>query len=317
MRVLITGGAGFIGSTVARELLAQGHEAVVLDDLSTGLASNLPAGVPLHVGDVADVSAVMEAMDGCQGVVHLAAMVSVALSVTEPGPCHRINVVGSQTVFQAAAALGLTRVVYASSAAVYGARPELPKREDQAPHLASPYAASKWQNEIDADYLSRWQGVESVGLRFFNVYGPRQRPDSPYSGVISIAADRLLRQAPFTVFGDGLQSRDFVYSEDVARAVVAALTQPLPKPAEGLASALVFNVGTGRSTTLLDLVAAMEGALGRKAELQFGPDRAGDLKHSLADPGALAEALGVRAEVRVQEGLAQTLAWMQGALSPA
>lgn len=316
MKVLITGGAGFIGSTLAKRLLAQGHEVVAYDNLSTGLASNLPPEASLVQGDIEDAAALKAAMAGCDALAHLAAMVSVALSVTEPGACHLTNVQGTQNAFQAAAQLGLKRVVYASSAAVYGARPELPKRESQEPHLASPYAASKWHNELDAAYLSCWQGISSVGLRFFNVFGPHQRPDSPYSGVISIAADRVLAGQGFTVFGDGLQSRDFVFVEDVARALEAALFQDLGSPKEGLAPALVFNVGTGQSTSLLDLMSMLDRITGSTTPLQFGPERAGDLKHSLADPEALAQGLGIRAEVGVEEGLRRTLAWMRnGTLS--
>ncbi|MFN3430188.1 MAG: NAD-dependent epimerase/dehydratase family protein [Candidatus Sericytochromatia bacterium] len=306
MRILITGGAGFIGSTLARRLLADGHAVTAFDNLETGATENLPGSVRLIEGDIRDRDALDAAMAGHDAVAHLAAMVSVAVSVTEPARCWDVNVVGTRQVLDAARAAGIRRVALASSAAVYGNEPTLPKREDLPVAPASPYAYSKWHNEVDAGYYGGYLGLETVCLRFFNVYGPRQRPDSPYSGVISIAADRLLSGKPFTVNGTGEQTRDFVFSEDVAGALAAALTAP------GVTHE-VINVGRGERVSLLELLAVMGRAVGCEPELAFGPPRAGDVLHSVSDPGRLAERLGYRAGVSLETGLTRTIAWMRDA----
>jgi UDP-glucose 4-epimerase len=243
-------------------------------------------------------------MAGSDHVVHLAAMVSVALSVAEPERCFDINVTGTRRVLETAKALGVKRVVMASTAAIYGNEPTLPKRETMAPRPESPYAYAKWQNEVDAGYYGRYLGLETVCLRFFNVFGPRQRPDSPYSGVISIAATRLLAGLPFTVFGTGEQTRDFIYVEDVAAAVVASLTRP------GL-SHDVMNVGRGKAITLLELLDLLAGAIGVTPELKFGPPRAGDVLHSLSDASRLERVVSLKAAVPLDRGLAETIAWMR------
>ncbi|MNS49167.1 UDP-glucose 4-epimerase [compost metagenome] len=304
MKVLVTGGAGFIGSTLARRLVADGHTVRVLDNLETGSRDNLMAGIDLIEGDIRDPQAVAAAMAGMDAVAHLAAMVSVAVSVEEPRRCFDVNVVGTRHVLEAARESGVRRVALASSAAVYGNEPTLPKREDLAPAPASPYAYSKWHNEVDAGYYGAYLGLETVALRFFNVYGPRQRPDSPYSGVISIAADRLLTGQTFTVNGTGEQTRDFVYVEDVAGALVSALSAP------GLTHEVV-NVGRGERVSLLELLAVMGEAVGREPSLAFGPPRSGDVIHSVCDPARLADRLGYRARVPLAEGLARTIAWMR------
>ena len=304
MKVLITGGAGFIGSTLARRLVADGHTVRVLDNLETGSPDNLIAGIDLLEGDIRDPQAVAAAMAGMDAVAHLAAMVSVAISVEEPRRCWDVNVVGTRRVLEAAREAGVRRVALASSAAVYGNEPTLPKREDSAVAPASPYAYSKWYNEVDAGYYGAYLGLETVALRFFNVYGPRQRPESPYSGVISIAADRLLTGQTFTVNGTGEQTRDFVYAEDVAGALESALTAP------GITHEVV-NVGRGERVSLLELLAVMGEAVGRAPSLAFGPPRAGDVLHSVCDPGRLADKLGYRARVPLAEGLARTIAWMR------
>jgi UDP-glucose 4-epimerase len=304
MKVLITGGAGFIGSTIARRFVRAGHEVVAFDNMETGDRTNLPAEVALVEGDVRDLAALTEAARGAEVIVHQAAMVSVARSVSEPALCWEVNVTGTQHALEAACRVGARRVLLASSAAVYGNAPGLPKREEMAPDWASPYAYSKWLNECDAGYYARYHGLETVCLRYFNVFGPRQRPDSPYSGVISIAAAKLLAGEPFTVNGTGEQSRDFVFSEDVAGAVLAGATAP------GVSHA-VLNVGRGERTSLLALLEAMGQAIGREPVLRFGPPRAGDVMHSQADVSRLAETLGFRARTPLVEGLARTLAWMR------
>jgi UDP-glucose 4-epimerase len=231
-------------------------------------------------------------------------MVSVAMSVAEPERCWDINVNGTRQVLAAARAAGIRRVVMASTAAIYGNEPTLPKRESMTPRPESPYAYAKWLNEMDAGYYGRYMGVETVCLRFFNVFGPHQRPDSPYSGVISIAIDRLSKGLPFTVFGTGEQTRDFVHVDDVAAAVVAAVTRP------GLQHE-VINVGRGKATSLLELLAHMGTALGREPALTFGPPRAGDVLHSVAEVSRLESRLGLKARVPLDRGLAETLAWLQ------
>lgn len=308
MKILVTGGAGFIGTAVVLQLLKAGHDVVVFDNLETGVRENLPAGVPLIQGDVRDVQAVAGAMKNVDRVVHLAAMVSVAISVVQPQQCWDINVVGTQNLLEAAGREGCKRVVFASSAAVYGDDPVLPKQEDSIQPTASPYAYSKWHNEVDAEYFSRYSGLETVGLRFFNVYGPRQRPDSPYSGVISIATAKLLTQETFTVFGKGDQTRDFVYVEDVAAAILAATLQP------GLKHE-VFNVGRGEQTSLLELVALLGETMNRKPQLAFAPRRAGDILHSVADVSRLEEKLGFRAKTSLREGLRETYSWLEAGMT--
>ncbi|MFN3430866.1 MAG: SDR family NAD(P)-dependent oxidoreductase [Candidatus Sericytochromatia bacterium] len=304
MNVIITGGAGFIGSTILDRLLAEGHEVAVFDNLETGRRENVPAALRLIEGDVRDAAAVARAIAGADMVVHQAAMVSVSLSVSEPDRCWDVNVAGTRHVLEAARRAGCRRVVMASSAAVYGNEPTLPKREDLPASPASPYAYSKWLNELDARYYGEHLGLETVCLRYFNVFGPRQRPDSPYSGVISIAADRLLGDRPFTVFGTGEQTRDFVYVDDVAGAVMAALQ------AENLRHE-VINVARGERVTLLELLRTMGQAAGHEPALSFAEARPGDVMHSLADVSRLDERLGYRAEVSLADGLARTLRWLR------
>ncbi len=304
MRVLVTGGAGFIGSTVARRLLADGHEVTIFDNLETGKLGNVPAGVPLIQADIRDEAAVRSACVGHELVIHQAAMVSVSLSTVEPQRCFDINVSGTRNVLAAAGRAGCRRLVLASSAAVYGDEPTLPKREDLPVLPLSPYAYSKWQNEVDAAYWHRYCGLQTVCLRYFNVFGPRQDPASPYSGVISIAVQRLLSRQPFTVYGDGLQTRDFVFVEDIAAAVVAAATHPD-------AAGQVINVGRGQRVTLLELLDQLSEVIGCTPELRFEAPRAGDVRHSLADISRLRERLGIGSQVDLRTGLAATLAWMR------
>jgi UDP-glucose 4-epimerase len=255
---------------------------------------------------VADGATVRRAMEGMSGCFHLAAIPSVPKSVAAWLPTHRVNLGGTINVFEAAHAAGALPVVYASSAAVYGDIPELPLSESA--HLApqSPYGADKAASELQAHAAFAVRGIPSTGLRFFNVFGPRQDPASPYSGVISIFAEKLLAGQPLTVFGDGKQTRDFVYVGDVVAAVLRAMEHQDK-------SARVFNVARGEGVTLLRLIAALERVVGRKAELRHAPPRSGDVMHSSGDTRRIRESLGFAAKVGLEEGLASLLAWLKSA----
>ncbi|MGA9869102.1 MAG: NAD-dependent epimerase/dehydratase family protein [Acetobacteraceae bacterium] len=296
---LVTGGCGFIGSHLADALLARGSGVRILDDLSTGKRANKPAAAELIQGSVVDAKAVAEAMEGVAGCFHLAAIASVERGNRDWLGTHAVNLTGTVTVLDAARAAGVS-VVYASSAAVYGDNPALPLAEDAATRPLSAYGADKLGCELHARVAGLVHGVPSTGLRFFNVYGPRQDPLSPYSGVISIFCERLRVGEAAIVFGDGSQTRDFVFVTDVVRALLAAMR-------EASRQARVFNVCTGRATSLLDLVAAIAGTLGVDPAITFGPARPGDVRTSLGDPTAARMALGFDARTRLQEGLASTL----------
>jgi UDP-glucose 4-epimerase len=304
MRALVTGGAGFIGSHIGQRLLSLGHEVVVLDNLFTGSIENVEAvgpGVHFVQGDVRDLAVVEEHARGCDVVFHQAAIVSVPLSVERPQESHDVNIQGTLNVLQAARAAKVRRVVFASSAAIYGQEPTLPKREDMLPAPISPYGVEKMTGE---HYLATWSklfGVETVALRYFNVFGPRQDPKSPYSGVISIFVDRILAGKPITFFGDGSQTRDFVYIANVVDANLLAATTP------GV-SGRVFNVACGRSITLLELGSLIERAAARNVERVFAEPRAGDIEHSLADITRARNELGYEPKVDVETGLRDLIA---------
>jgi len=301
MRALITGGAGFIGSQIAQRLVETGHEVVVLDNFFTGKRENLQGfakDVRLVEGDVRDLAAVSACAAGCDVIFHEAAIVSVPFSVEHPQESHDVNIQGTLNVLQAARQTGTRRVVFASSAAIYGEEPTLPKSEAMRPEPMSPYGVEKITGE---HYLATWSklfGVETVALRYFNVFGPRQDPKSPYSGVISIFVDRILAGRPLTFFGDGSQSRDFVYVANVVDANILAAT----RPSEGI-SGRAFNVACGKRTTLLELASLIERAAGRTVERSFAEPRAGDIKDSVATIDRARADLGYAPAVDVEEGL--------------
>ncbi len=310
MRVLVTGGAGFIGSHLVALLLERGHDVTVLDDLSTGKRTNLPraGGLTLQVGDVADQAALEAALDGQEAVVHLAAVASVEASVRDPVSTHRTNLEGSIRLFDTATRLGVKRVLYASSAAVYGDNDALPLREDAEKRPMTPYAADKLAGEHYLGYFHRAGLLSGTAFRFFNVFGPRQDPSSPYSGVISIFLDRARRGAPITVFGDGRQSRDFVYVSDVVAALASALERREAAAGAAQASELpVFNVARGSEVDLLQLLELVERLPGARAPLDvsFGPPRTGDIRRSLADVARL-RATGWEPLTPLQDGLQAT-----------
>lgn len=297
---LVTGGCGFIGSHLADTLLAEGHAVRILDDLSTGKLANKPAAAELILGDVADAELVARAMRGVAGCFHLAAVASVERGNQDWLGTHRVNLTGTITVLEAARRAGPVPVVYASSAAVYGGNPALPLSEAVPPEPLSAYGADKLGCELHARVAGLIHGVPSTGLRFFNVYGPRQDPASPYSGVISIFCDRLRAGQGVTVFGDGGQTRDFVFVGDVVRALVAGLRA-------ASAEARVFNVCTGHATSVLQPAHGIAEALGAAPAITLGPARPGDIRASLGDPAAARGALGFTAGIGLAEGLARTL----------
>ena len=306
---LVTGGAGFIGSHLCRRLLASGCAVRVLDDLSSGRRENLAAldgEVDLVEGDLRDEALVSAALSGVDYVLHHAAVASVQTSIERPRFEQEVNAVGTLQLFEAARRAGVRRVVFAASAASYGKDPAAPKREEMLPAPESPYAISKIAGEYYARVYSSLYGLEVVCLRYFNVFGPRQDPSSPYSGVISIFAERMLAGAAPTVFGDGGQSRDFVYVDNVVEANMRACTTP------GIAGR-VYNIGCGRSASLLELVAALNRVLGTAIEPEFAPARPGDVRISLADITRAQRELGYEPVVHFEEGLEQTLAWMRAA----
>jgi UDP-glucose 4-epimerase len=302
---LVTGGAGFIGSHLVEALTAAGRPVRVLDNLDTGLRANLAHVSPapeLLEGDVADPDAVARAMSGVGTVFHLAALASVQRSVEAPADSHRVCATGTLTVLDAARRAGVRRLVYAASSSAYGIPPGEVQAEDDPLRPLSPYAAAKLAGEVYAQAFAVTYGLETVRLRFFNVFGPRQRADSPYSGVIALFTAALTAGRQPTVFGDGLQSRDFVFVTDVVQALLRAAEVP------GV-SGQVFNVGTGQSVTVLDLVAALNRQLGTAVEPRHAPPRAGDVRHSRADIRRARQALGYQPAVPFEDGLAQTLAW--------
>ena len=318
---LITGGAGFIGSHIAEALVARGDRVRVLDDLSGGRRENLAfaevgepgSGAPIEllVGSVSDRAAGESACEGVEGVFHEAALVSVPLSIESPEESFRINVRGTFEMLRAAHAAGVSGFVMASSAAIYGSDETVPKRESMAPAPVSPYAGDKLTGETMLQVWGRSFGLKTVALRYFNVFGPRQADDSPYSGVIGLLARKRLANEPVTIFGDGEQTRDFVYVGDVAQANLLAMDADLG------AGFSVFNVGTGSSVSINQLyrqVAEVLAESGGGDQPDHGPERVGDVKHSRADIESIRERLGYEPRVAWTEGLARTLDWYRATL---
>ena len=308
---LVTGGAGFIGSHLVEELVRRGRPVRVLDDLSTGLRANLahldPAPEVVE-GSLTDAFAVARALRGVGVVYHLGALASVARSVENPAATHAACATGTLTLLDQARRVGVRRVVYAASSSAYGGAPASPagQSEDLPPAAKSPYAAAKLAGELYMQAFAHTYGIETVRLRFFNIFGPRQRADSPYSGVIALFAAAMLRGQRPTVHGDGTQARDFTY---VANAV-QALTRAAEAPE---VFGHVYNVGTGNSVTVLELVAALNRVLGTDLKPVFGPTRAGDVKFSRADVRHIRADLGYDPAVSFEAGLRRTVDWMRRA----
>ncbi len=305
---LITGGAGFIGSHLVEALTRRGRRVRVFDNFSTGLRDNLAHLDPVPEvveGDVGEAAAVERAVRGVGVVFHLAALASVQRSVEAPGDTHRVCASGTLHVLDAARRAGVRRVVYAASSSAYGIPAGEVQTEDDPLQPLSPYAAAKLAGELYAQSFTASFGLETVRLRFFNIFGPRQRADSPYSGVIALFAAALGAGKTPTIFGDGLQSRDFTFVTDVAEALIRAADAP------GI-SGRVYNIGTGRGTNLLELIAALNRQLGTAIAPVHAPARAGDVRHSRADISRARRELGYDPKVAFEEGLAQTLAWSRG-----
>jgi UDP-glucose 4-epimerase len=302
-RYVVTGGAGFIGSHLVDSLLRGGHHVRVVDDLSTGRRENLNRRAELIEGDIADAALMHSAMQGATGCFHLAAIASVAHCNLDWLETHRTNMFGTVSVMQAAQRHGNVPVVYASSAAIYGEQHVLPISEACQPAPRSSYGADKLGAELQANAANIVHGLPSLGLRFFNVYGPRQDPASPYSGVISLFADRLARGQELTINGDGGQSRDFIFVGDIVRFLVAGM-----EVASRTGQAHVVNACTGRATTVRDLVWLLADVIGARPRIQHGPARPGDIRSSLGDSDRAARLLGTRAQVMLRDGLMQTFA---------
>lgn len=292
---LVTGGCGFIGSHLTDKLLESGHSVRILDDLSTGKRSNVSEACEIVVGDVSDSAVVAQCMEGMDGCFHLAAIASVQRSNEEWVRTHQVNLTGSVNVFEAARATKAP-VVYASSAAVYGDNPNMPLVEQADTLPITAYGADKLGSEQHGRVAALAHGVPTVGLRFFNVYGPRQDPSSPYSGVISIFMDRIMNNQALTVFGDGLQTRDFVYVADVVRFLMASMEQATATPQ-------VFNVCTGHSVTINELADTLIGITGNQVVVSHLDARKGDIRISLGNPEHAAEQLGIRSENNLKQGL--------------
>jgi UDP-glucose 4-epimerase len=302
-RFLVTGGAGFIGSHLVETLLNEGHAVRVLDDLSSGHRENLPPHTQFTEGDVTDPEAVDQAFDGIDGCFHLAAIASVGRSHREWLRTHKVNLTGTINVFDQARRLRRRRevpVVYASTAAVYGNCGTLPVDEESPTAPLSAYGADKHACELHARIAGAIHGVPTVGLRFFNLYGPRQDPLSPYSGVISIFAERMLRSEPVEIFGDGEQARDFTNIRDAIRALRQAMRVATTK-------ALVFNVCTGRATTIRCLAQTMAELCRSELMVHHRPARCGEVRISVGDPRRATEKLGFTAQTVLSDGLAMML----------
>lgn len=308
MQVLVTGGAGFIGSHLAEALLAEGATVRVLDNLSTGNRRNLASlDVEFIEGDVADWESVRRAVSGCALVYHQAALVSAPRSLEQPDLNHGSNVTGVFNVFEAARQAGVRRVVYASSAAVYGNIPQLPKRETDALKPITPYGAAKRMGEVLAGTYAAAYGLELVGLRYMNVFGPRQDPSSPYSGVLSIFCRAALEGRGITIYGDGEQSRDFVYVADVVQANMRAGRVAAAR----LPDEPVFNVGRGEQTSLNQIVAMLQEITERPLPVSYTAERPGDIRHSVADVSRARRILDYEPKTPLKEGLQATLAWFE------
>lgn len=305
---LVTGGAGFIGSHLVDALVARGDAVRVLDDFSSGKPANLQTvrdRIELFEGDLRDPALLAAALQGVELVFHQAAFISVPLSMEQPAACLDVNLAGTQQLLELSRQAGVRKVVLASSAAVYGENPAVPLRENEKADPLSPYAASKYITEILAGLYSRQLGLAVAALRYFNVYGPRQNPDSDYAAVIPIFIRRLLEEEEPIVFGDGGQTRDFIFVADVVRANLLAAES-------NEAAGRAMNVCSGTETSLLDLIQALSVNFGREIQPQFQGIRPGDIYRSVGDPSLAQELLGFHPQTDLIDGLGKTVDWIRG-----
>jgi nucleoside-diphosphate-sugar epimerase len=310
---LVTGGAGFIGSHLVERLLQEGHRVRVLDDFSTGRRSNIEAvrhagPERLHVssGDIRDAKVTREAVSAVDGVFHLAALGSVPRSISHPAETHAVNATGTLNVLLAARDEGVKRVIFAGSSSVYGELAELPKREDHPTRPISPYGLTKLIGEEYLRLMNELYDMETVTLRYYNVFGPRQNPQSRYAAVIPIFATKLLRGERPPVNGDGGHSRDFTYVANVVDANLLAMEAPAERIKPGL-----FNVAAGGRESLNDLIAELGRILGMDPDPEYGPERPGDIRHSQADITRAREVLGYEPRVSFSEGLRRTVEYLR------
>ena len=306
-RYLITGIAGFIGSTLAHALLEQGYEVRGIDNLSTGSLENL-AGIRDRIDfqqlDLQDAAGMRSACEGVEYILHQAALASVPRSVKDPLASHESNINGTLNLLLAARGAKVRRIVYAASSSAYGDQPTQPKQEEMPPLPLSPYAVQKLACEYYIQAFYRTYGLEGVCLRYFNIFGPRQAADSPYSGVIAKFTTSMMEGETPTIFGDGLTSRDFTYVDNAVSANLLACQAP-----SSVATGRVFNIGTGESHTLNQVYAAIAEQLGFSGKPIYGAARAGDIRHSLADIHRAGKELGYQPKTHFEEGLRKTVGW--------
>jgi len=311
LKILITGGAGFIGSNMAQSFVNDPEIELVrvLDNLSTGSKDNLRELMDnpqfeFIEGDIRDYQTCLRACNGITAVTHQAALGSVPRSINDPLTTNDVNITGTLNIFQAAKESGIKRVVYAASSSTYGDHPGLPKVEDRIGNPLSPYAVTKYVNELYARVYGKLFGLELIGLRYFNIFGPRQNPNGPYAAVIPLFAEALLKDESPTINGDGQTSRDFTFVSNAVDANRRALFVKNPEAVNQ-----VYNIACGEQTTLVELFENLRDAAGTSLEPIFGPERAGDVKHSLADVGKAKELLGYEPLVTVKDGLQTTFQW--------
>jgi nucleoside-diphosphate-sugar epimerase len=306
-KYLITGIAGFIGSSIARALLAQGDEVRGIDNLATGKRENIAeisSRIDFREADLLDMKAVQDACRGMDYVYHEAAIPSVPKSVIDPLGSNQSNVDGTVHVLIAARDAKVKRVIYAASSSAYGDTPTLPKREDMFPNPISPYAVAKLASEYYMTSFSRCYGLETVSLRYFNIFGPRQDPTSPYSGVLAKFITQMLNGEEPTILGDGEQSRDFTYIDNAVHANLLAA-----KASASEVAGRVFNVATGKRVDLNEIFRVLKKIMSFQGQVKYGPERAGDVKHSLADMTRAERHLGYKVQVEFEEGLRRTIEW--------
>ena len=309
MRYLVTGGAGFIGSNLVDELVRRGHRVVVLDDLSAGKEANLAdvrGQIDFRIGSITDLAAVQSACNGVDYVIHLAARTSVPRSVQNPIESNFVNIDGTLNVLVAARDAQVRRVVFAASSSAYGETPTLPKIESMPADPISPYGVTKYVGELYAKVFGRVYGLENACIRYFNVFGPRQDPSSQYSGVLSRFMLAVLEGQRPVVYGDGEQSRDFTFIENI-------VDETLRASEADSASGMVFNGGTGARITLNQVLKLLEKITGKKIQAQYDPPRTGDIRDSQADISLAQKVLGYKPLVHFEEGLQRTWEWYKGA----